>query len=159
MNKSPLTKHGEAQLRQQLHNLKTTERQRLRQCLEEARAHGDLKENAEYHAAKEEQSLIEARISYLESQLQTCTVVDISQLQHQGKVMFGATVTLENIDTEKSITYQLVGEPEADIEQGKISYRSPIAQACIGQQAEDILSVETPQGQTEYEITNIAYIE
>lgn len=159
MNKSPLTKGGEALLRSQLHTLKTTDRQRIRHILEEARAHGDLKENAEYHAAKDEQGLIEARISYIEGQLQTCTIIDISQLQHQDKIMFGATVTLENIDTEEQLSYQIVGEAETNIDQGKISYMSPIAQACIGQKQEDIISVETPKGQIEYEIMKIQYIE
>ena len=156
MQKSPLTKKGEALLREQLRTLKTVERQRLRHILEEARAHGDLKENAEYHAAKEEQGLMEARISYLESQLQSCTIVDTSKIS-SDKVIFGAIVTLENIETGEESTYQLVGEAETDLDQGKISYRSPVAQACIGQQKEDIVSVQSPQGIVEYEITKISY--
>ena len=145
MQKSPLTKKGEGLLREQLQTLKTVERQRLRHILEEARAHGDLKENAEYHAAKDEQGLMEARISYIEAQLQSCTVVDTSKMS-PDKVVFGATVTLENIETEEKSTYQLVGEAETDMDQGRISYRSPVAQACIGQQKEDIVSVQSPSG-------------
>ena len=157
MQKSPLTKAGESLLRAQLQTLKTTDRQRLRAALEEARAHGDLKENAEYHAAKEEQGLIEAKISYIEAQLQTSTVIDTAKLS-SDKVIFGATVTLENIETEEKTTYQLVGEAETDMEQGKISYKSPVAQACIGQAKEDIVSVTTPNGEVEYEIIDIKYL-
>jgi len=158
MQKAPLTKRGERMLREQLQTLKTTDRQRLRIALEEARAHGDLKENAEYHAAKEEQGLIEAKISYIESQLQTCTVIDVAKLD-SDKVVFGAKVTLENIETEQSVTYQLVGEAETDIDAGLISYKSPVAQACIGQTIEDVISVDTPQGTIEYEIISIEYSE
>ena len=156
MQKSPITKSGEVLLREQLQTLKTVDRQRLRHALEEARAHGDLKENAEYHAAKEEQGLIEARISYLEGQLQSATVVDTAKLA-TDKVVFGAMVTLENIETEEQVTYQIVGEVETDMDQGKISFKSPVAQACIGQQVEDIISVNTPNGITEYEILKIQY--
>ena len=156
MQKAPITQAGEAMLREQLQTLKTTERQRLRHALEEARAHGDLKENAEYHAAKEEQGLIEARISYIEAQLQGCTIIDTARI-NSDKVIFGATVTLENIETEEVTTYQLVGEAETDMKTGKISYKSPVAQACIGQEVNDVISVETPNGITEYEITDIAY--
>lgn len=157
MNKAPLTKSGEAQLRAQLQKLKTTERQRLRHALEEARAHGDLKENAEYHAAKEEQGLMEARISYIESQLQSCTVVDISQFKGQDKVMFGATLTLQNLDNNKKMIVQLVGESEANLDEGKISYKSPIAQACIGQSTGDCIEVNTPSGSNAYEIISVDY--
>ncbi|MCP8352283.1 transcription elongation factor GreA [Candidatus Synchoanobacter obligatus] len=156
MQKSPLTSTGEALLRGQLQTLKTSERQRLRHVLEEARAHGDLKENAEYHAAKEEQGLLEAKISYIESQLQSCTVIDTSKL-NTDKAVFGAIVTLENIETEDKSTYQFVGEAETDMEQNKISYRSPVAQACIGQEVGDTVSVDTPSGQIEYEIMDIRY--
>lgn len=158
MQKAPLTKKGEAKLREQLQKLKTTDRQRLRVALEEARAHGDLKENAEYHAAKEEQGLIEAKISFIEAQLQSCNVIDVSKLD-TNKVVFGATVTLENLETEDKVTYQLVGEAETDIKQGLISYKSPVAQACIGQQREDVVSVTTPNGVIDYEIIDISYIE
>ena len=157
MQKAPLTKKGESLLREQLQTLKTVERQRLRIALEEARAHGDLKENAEYHAAKEEQGLMEARISYIEAQLQSCSVIDISKL-NSDKVMFGATVTLENLETEEQVKYQLVGEAETNIEEGLISYKSPVAQACIGQTVEDVISVDTPSGQIDYEIIRVDYI-
>lgn len=157
MHKSPITTAGEALLREQLQKLKTTERQRLRHVLEEARAHGDLKENAEYHAAKDEQGLIEARISYIESQLQSATVVDTAKLD-TDKIIFGASVTLENIDTEETVTYQIVGESETNMEEGKISFKSPVAQACIGQRVEDIISVNTPNGATEYEVLKIEYL-
>lgn len=158
MNKAPLTKAGEAKLRKTLQTLKTTERQRLRVALNEALAHGDLKENAEYHAAKEEQGLLEARISYIEAQLQSCTVVDIAQFKSQDKVMFGATVTLKNLDTDKKMVVQLVGEPETDLDNGKISYRSPIGQSCIGQTTGDCIEVTTPNGTDSYEIISIQYV-
>ena len=156
MQKAPLTKRGERMLREQLQTLKTVDRQRLRIALEEARAHGDLKENAEYHAAKEEQGLIEAKISYIESQLQSCNVIDVAKLD-SDKVVFGAKVTLENIETEARVTYQLVGEAETDINAGLISYKSPVAQACIGQMIEDVISVDTPNGTIDYEIMAIEY--
>lgn len=159
MNKTPLTKAGEAKLRAQLQTLKTSERQRLRVALNEALAHGDLKENAEYHAAKEEQGLLEAKISYIEGQLQTCTVVDIAQFKSQDKVMFGATITLKNLDNDKKMEFQLVGEPETDLSNGKISYKSPIAQACIGQSTGDCVEVDTPNGSDTYEILSIQYVE
>ncbi len=156
MQKSPITKAGEVLLRAQLQTLKTVDRQRLRLALEEARAHGDLKENAEYHATKEEQGHVEGRISYLEAQLQSATIVDTAKL-NTDKVVFGALVTIENIETEKKVTYQIVGEAETNMDKGMISFKSPVAQACIGQQKEDIVSVETPSGVTEYEIIDIEY--
>lgn len=159
MNKAPLTKAGEAKLRKELLKLKTTDRQRLRIALNEALAHGDLKENAEYHAAKDEQGLLEAKIGYIESQLQTCTVIDIAQFKSQDKVMFGATVTLKNLDTDKEMVFQLVGEPETDLSNGKISYKSPIAQACIGQKKDDCIEVKTPNGSDPYEIISVQYID
>lgn len=157
MNQAPLTKAGEAKLRKELQFLKTTERQKLRQALNEALAHGDLKENAEYHAAKEEQGLVEAKISHIEGLLQSCTVVDPAQFKNQDKVMFGATVILKHLENDKEMTIQLVGEPETDLDHGKISYRSPIGQACIGQQKGDCIEVETPNGVNPYEIISIQY--
>ena len=156
MSKIPLTIDGEKSLKKVLADLKFIERPKISEAIAEARAHGDLKENAEYHAAKEEQGLIEARINYIEAQLQGCTVVDTAKI-NSTKVIFGATVTIENIETEEATTYQLVGEAETDMNAGKISYKSPVAQACIGQEVEDIVSVETPNGITEYEITAIEY--
>lgn len=159
MNRAPLTKAGEAKLRKELLGLKTTDRQRLRIALNEALAHGDLKENAEYHAAKDEQGHLEAKINYIEAQLQTCDVIDISQFKSQDKVMFGATVTLKNLDTNKEMIFQLVGEPETDFPNGKISYKSPIAQACIGKRKDDCIEVETPSGPTPYEIISVQYVD
>lgn len=159
MNKSPITKKGEVQLREKLHFLKTTERQRLRFVLEAARALGDLKENAEYHAAKDEQGLIEAKISYIEGQLQTATIIEVSKLPKTGKVVFGTTVTLENIEDDTQVTYQIVGEAETNIDEGKISYQSPIARACIGQPEGEVVAVDTPKGKHEYEIISIDYID
>lgn len=158
MNKAPLTKAGEEKLRKELQTLKTTERQRLSVVLNEALALGDLKENAEYHAAKEEQGLLEAKIGYIEGQLQSCTIVDVAQFKSQKKVMFGATVTLKNLDTDKEMVFQFVGEAETDLPNGKISYKSPIAQACIGQMEEDCIEVETPNGVDAYEIISVKYI-
>jgi transcription elongation factor GreA len=158
MNKAPLTKAGEAKLRAALQTHKTTDRQRLRVALNEALAHGDLKENAEYHAAKDEQGLLEAKIRYIESQLQSCTVIDVLQFKTLDKIMFGATVTLKNLETEKNMVIQLVGESETELENGKISYKSPIAQACISQKQGDFIEVKTPSGNDSYEIISIKYI-
>lgn len=155
MKSVPITASGAERLKSQLNTYKTVERQKIRKALEEARAHGDLKENAEYHAAKEAQGILEAKIGMIEQQLQEATIIDLSKIPFSGKVVFGATVTLINIEDESEKTYQIVGEAESDIELGLISITSPIAQACIGQSAEDVVSVTTPKGVIEYEIKAI----
>lgn len=152
-----MTVEGAEILKQELHRLKTIERPRIIEAIAEARAHGDLKENAEYHAAREEQSFMEGRIQDLEAKLSAAQVIDISKLKNDGKVVFGAKVYLANIQTDAEITYQIVGEDEADIKQGKISYRSPIGHALIGKFIDDSVEVKTPGGVVEYEIINVEY--
>lgn len=155
--KHPMTVEGAEALKTELHRLKTLERPRIIEAIAVARAHGDLKENAEYHAAREEQSFMEGRIQDLESKLSNAQIVDISNLVNQGKVVFGAVVTLLHVETDAEVTYQIVGEDEADIKLGKISYQSPIGRALIGKSVDDTVMVQTPGGVVEYEITGIEY--
>ena len=132
MEKQPITVQGAERLRQELHNLKTVERPRIIQAIAEARAHGDLKENAEYHAAREQQGFVEGRIKEIEASLSYAQIIDVTQLNADGKVVFGSTVELLDLDTEETVRYQIVGEQEADIKQGRLSIASPIARALIG---------------------------
>ncbi len=155
--KHPMTVQGAEALKSELHRLKTLERPRIIEAIAVARAHGDLKENAEYHAAREEQSFMEGRIQDLESKLSNAQIVDISNLPNQGKVVFGAVVTLLHVDTDAEVTYQIVGEDEADIKLGKISYQSPIGRALIGKSVDDTVMVKTPGGLVGYEIIGIEY--
>ena len=158
MSKVPLTAQGAERLREQLNKLKTKDRPKVIEAIAEARAHGDLSENAEYHAAREQQSFIEGRIAALESALANAQIIDVSSLKTDGKVVFGATVHLMNMENEKEVTYQIVGEEEADIDQGLISIASPIARALIGKEEADIVSVDAPGGIIEYEILEVKYI-
>lgn len=158
MNKHPMTTEGATALKNELHQLKTEARPRVIEAIATARAHGDLKENAEYHAAREQQSFIEGRIQELESKLANAQVVDISQLNNDGKVIFGATVRLYHVDTEREMTYQIVGEDEADLKRHKISYSSPIGRALIGKSLDDAVEVNTPGGKEEYEIIAVDYL-
>ncbi|MFA5960655.1 MAG: transcription elongation factor GreA [Tatlockia sp.] len=157
MQKHPMTVQGEEALKQELHRLKTVERPLIIQAIATARAHGDLKENAEYHAAREQQSFAEGRILELEAKLSNCQVIDISKLPNNGKVVFGVTVRLIRIQDEAEISYQIVGEDEANIKINKISYRSPIGRALIGKEVDDVVAVQTPGGLVEYEITEVSY--
>lgn len=157
MQKHPMTVEGAAFLKNELHRLKTIERPRIIESIAIARAHGDLKENAEYHAAREEQSFTEGRIQDLEAKISMAQVVDISQLPNHGKVVFGAKVHLCHVQTEAEITYQIVGEDEANIKLNKISYSSPIGRALIGKQVDDTVVVKTPGGLVEYEIMSVDY--
>lgn len=157
MQKHPMTVAGAAALHNELHRLKTIERPRIIESIAVARAHGDLKENAEYHAAREEQSFMEGRIQDLEAKVSNSQIVDISKLKNDGKVVFGSTVRICNIQTNAEITYQIVGEDEADIKSGKISYGSPIARALIGKHLDDEVVVTTPGGIVEYEIIGVDY--
>jgi len=157
MNKTPLTKKGAESLKAELDDLKNVRRPRITEAIADARAHGDLKENAEYHAAREEQGLVEARVRDIESKLGNAQVIDISTLNANGKVIFGCTVELENIETEEVITYTIVGEDEADIKNHLISYASPFAKALIGKEEGDVAEVKAPAGNTEYEITEVRY--
>lgn len=158
MTKVPLTVEGAAALREELDQLKKVERPRVVEAIAEARAHGDLKENAEYHAAREEQGLMEARIRDLESKLSNAQVIDIAAMAQGDKVIFASTVTIINIENDESFVYKIVGDDEADIKQQKISYQSPMARALIGKQAGDVAVVKTPSGDVEYEIDEVEYV-
>jgi transcription elongation factor GreA len=158
MNKIPLTVAGEVRMREELNRLKNEERPRIIEAIAEARAHGDLKENAEYHAAKEQQGFIEGRIKDLEAKLSNCQVIDVSKLPQNGKVVFGVTVELEDIDSGDMLEYQIVGDDEADIKANKISISSPIARAMIGKEAGDVAKVQTPGGTRELEIVEVRYL-
>ncbi|CAG1770914.1 Transcription elongation factor GreA [uncultured bacterium] len=158
MGKVPLTVKGAEKLRAELEELKTVVRPRIINAIATARAHGDLKENAEYHAAKEQQSFAEGRIKEIEAKLSNAQIIDVTKVDAGGKVVFGATVEIEDIDTEKRVTYQIVGEDEADIKEGRISVGSPIARALIGKSAEDTVTVKAPAGDMEYEIIEVRYL-
>src|SRR3990167_5167771 len=155
--KIPMTVHGAEKLRQELHHLKSVMRPQIIKNISEARAHGDLKENAEYHAAKEQQGFVEGRIRDLEGKLSHAHIIDVRSLPQTGKVVFGATVTMVNTETDETVTYQIVGEDEADIKEAKISHTSPIARAMISKKTGDILNVNTPAGSVEYEIMDVVY--
>lgn len=158
MQKHPMTVNGAEALKNELHRLKTVERPRIIESIATARAHGDLKENAEYHAAREQQSFTEGRIQELEAKLSNAQIVDISKMPNTGKVVFGTKVTVCNLQTDAQISYQIVGEDEADIKVNKISYSSPIGRALIGKQIDDAVVVKTPGGVVEYEIVAVDYI-
>nr|VFK13339.1 MAG: transcription elongation factor GreA [Candidatus Kentron sp. LFY] len=158
MSRVPMTVQGEIKLREELRNLKKNERPRIVREIAEARAHGDLSENAEYHAAKEQQGLIEARIALLEEKLSSAQVIDTSSLSADGKVVFGATVELMNLATDEEVSYQIVGEPEADIKSGLVSITSPLARALIGREEGDVATVQAPGGEIEYEILAVRYL-
>ena len=158
MNVVPITKKGELDLRGELNQLTKHDRPRIIAAIAEARAHGDLKENAEYHAAREEQGFIEARIRDIESKLSNCRVIDLSNLTNEGRVVFGARVSLVNIDNDEAVSYQIVGVDEADIKVQKISVTSPLARALISKSVGDIVDVAAPQGQVSYEIIQVDYI-
>jgi transcription elongation factor GreA len=158
MSKVPLTLIGAELLRSELHHLKTVDRPWVINAISEARAQGDLSENAEYEAAKERQGFIEGRIIDLEGKLGSAQVIDPKTLNADGRCVFGATVALEDVNTGDVMTYQIVGEDEADIKQGKISINSPIARALIGKYSGDVAEVQAPGGVREYEIVNVLYI-
>jgi len=155
---NPITKEGEVLLREELKKLKTEDRPKIIDAIATAREFGDLKENAEYHAAKEQQSLTEARIRDIESKLSNAQIIDISILDPSDKVIFGTTVTVYNSEAEKSIVYKIVGEDEADASIGKISYASPLAKSLIGKFEGDVIKVETPSGVIDYEIEQVDYL-
>ena len=155
---NPITKEGEVFLREELKRLKSEDRPRIIDAISTAREFGDLKENAEYHAAKEQQSLTEARIRDIESKLSTSQVIDIKNIEPSDKVIFGTTVTVSNTEQKKSVTYKIVGEDEADATKGKISFASPLAKQLIGKFEGDLLKVETPGGSVEYEIERVNYL-
>ncbi|QSP95053.1 transcription elongation factor GreA [Marinobacter salinisoli] len=154
----PMTKAGESRLREELQNLKSVERPRVIEAIADAREHGDLKENAEYHAAREQQSFIEGRIQEIEGKLSSAQVIDVTTIENTGKVIFGTTVHLLNMDTDEQVAYQIVGEDEADIKAGKISISSPIARALVGKSEGDVVAIRVPSGTVEYEIEEVEYI-
>jgi transcription elongation factor GreA len=158
MDKTPMTAAGADKLRTELEQLKSIDRPRVIQAIAEARAHGDLKENAEYHAAREQQGFIEGRIQEIESKLSNAQVIDPKQLNTNGKIVFGATVDLLDLESDKEVTYQIVGDDEASIKEGKISISSPIARALIGKEVDDVAEVQAPGGVREYEIIEVKYL-
>ena len=158
MQKVPLTVRGAQLLKDELQDLKSVERPAVIEAIAEARSHGDLSENAEYDAAKEKQGFVEGRIADLESKLSYAHIVNPVELDADGKIVFAATVTLEDCDSEENVTYQIVGDDEADIKQGKVSVSSPIARALIGKYEGDVAEVQAPGGVREYEIVNVQYI-
>ena len=158
MNKTPLTVAGAEKLRAELHRLKTVERPNVIAAIAEARSHGDLSENAEYEAAKDRQGFIEGRIMEVESKLANAQIIDPTLLDADGRCVFGATVELEDLDSGQVVTYQIVGDDEADIKENKISISSPIARALIGKYAGDIAEVQAPGGVREYEIVDVRYV-
>ena len=157
MNKTPLTVAGAEKLREELHRLKTVERPNVIAAIAEARSHGDLSENAEYDAAKERQGFIEGRIMEVEGKLANAQIIDPKLLDADGRCVFAATVELEDLESGQVVTYQIDGEDEADIKEGKISVSSPIARALIGKYAGDIAEVQAPGGVREYEILDVRY--
>ncbi|MGO4503582.1 MULTISPECIES: transcription elongation factor GreA [unclassified Dyella] len=157
MSRAPITKAGSERLRSELEKLKSTDRPHIIAAIAEARAHGDLKENAEYHAAREQQSFIEGRIAALEALLSTAEVIDVSRLAAGSRVVFGATVDLEDEDSGEAVTYQIVGDLEADIKQRLIAVSSPIARALIGKSEGDSFEFTAPNGVKHYEITGVRY--
>lgn len=159
MSRIPITSVGARKLREELRRLKSDLRPRVIQAIADARAHGDLSENAEYHAAREQQGFIEGRIAELEAKLLNAHVIDVSGINAGGKVVFGATVEIMNLETQETAAYQIVGEEEADIKMNLISVWSPIARALIGREAGDAVVVETPSGGIEYEVLEVRYEE
>jgi transcription elongation factor GreA len=157
MNKVPMTVRGHELLQAERKRLKSVDRPQVIKAIAEARAHGDLKENAEYHAAKDQQGFIEGRIKELEGKLSNVQVIDVTEIDAGGKVIFGATVRLLDEDAEEEITYKIVGEDEADIKTGLISFTSPIARALIGKIAEDVVEFKAPDGDKSYELIEIRY--
>jgi transcription elongation factor GreA len=158
MQKSPMTLQGAEALQAELKELKSVTRPEVIQAIAEARAHGDLKENAEYHAAREKQSFVEGRIANIESKLSRAQVIDVTKLENTGKVIFGTTVEILNVDTDEGVTYKIVGEDEADIKKNMISVSSPIARGLIGKSVDDEVTVTTPGGEVVYDILSIDYI-
>ena len=158
MTKFPMTVAGEARLRAELEQLKRVERPRITQAIAEARAHGDLRENAEYHAAREQQSFAEGRIQEIEGKLANAQVIDITAITKTGKVIFGTTIDLVNADSGETVSYRIVGEDEADVKQNLISVGSPIARALIGKEEGDTIIVRAPGGDIEYEIDQVRHI-
>ena len=158
MIKYPMPVQGARALEEELHHLTKVVRPKLSQDIGTARELGDLKENAEYHAAREQQGMVEARVRDIEGRLQNSVVIDVTTIAHTGKVIFGTTVEIANVETDESVTYQIVGEDEADFKLGKISVGSPIARALVGKNEGDVVTVKTPSGVVEYEIIEVRHL-
>lgn len=158
MQRYPMTPEGKHALEQELQQLKSVERPRITAAIAEAREHGDLKENAEYHAAREQQGFCEGRIQDIEGKLGAAQVIDVKELEQNGRVVFGVTVTIENLDTEEQKTYMIVGDDEADFKINKISVNSPIARGLLGKSEGDEAKIQTPNGEVEYEIVSVEYL-
>lgn len=158
MSQIPMTVQGAEKLRTELHELKSVKRPAVIQAIAEAREHGDLKENAEYHAAREQQGFIEGRIQDIEAKLSNAQIIDVTKLPDSGKVIFGATVTILNLDSDEEVTYRIVGDDEADIKNNLISVNSPIARGLIGKAVDDVANITTPKGVVEFEITDVKYL-
>ena len=158
MSRIPLTKEGEISIKEKLSNLKFVERPQISQAIAEARAHGDLKENAEYHAAKEEQSHSEGRITEINDIIARANVIDVTKLNNEGKIIFGSTVFLENLDNGEKISYKIVGKDEADLQKKLIFFQSPIGKGLIGKNKNDLVEIKTPAGIKNFEIKDVRYI-
>ena len=158
MQKEPITLAGLKKLKLELENLKNIQRPKIVEAIAEARSHGDLKENAEYHAAKEQQALIESRVIAINDLIARANVIDVTKIDNEGKVIFGSTVKVQDLESNKEISYKLVGQDEADISKNLIFYKSPIGKALIGKNKGDMISVNTPSGEKNFEIQDVKYI-
>ena len=158
MEKEPITVRGLKNLKSELDNLKNIQRPKIVAAISEARSHGDLKENAEYHAAKEQQALIESRVIAINDIIARANVIDVTKMENNGKVIFGSTVKVQDLETNKEISYRLVGQDEADIKKNLIFFKSPIGKSLIGKNKGDMVSVITPSGERNFEILNVEYI-
>jgi len=158
MDKEPITVKGLENLKSELENLKNIQRPKVVAAIAEARSHGDLKENAEYHAAKEQQGLIEGRVLAINDLIARANVIDVTKIDNDGKVIFGSTVKIQDLETSKEITYRLVGQDEADIKKNLVFFKSPIGKALIGKNKDDMVTVNTPSGERNFEIKDVRYI-
>ncbi|GAC25232.1 transcription elongation factor GreA [Paraglaciecola mesophila] len=158
MTQYPMTAKGAEMLREELQHLKSVKRPEIIKSIAEAREHGDLKENAEYHAAREQQSFCEGRIQDIEGKLSNIQIIDVTKMTNTGKVIFGTTVTILNLQTDDEITYKIVGDDEADIKNNLISVSSPIARGLVGKQLDDVVTIQTPKGAIEFEIIEVEYV-
>ena len=158
MNKEPITINGLKDLKSELEDLKNVQRPKVVEAIAEARSHGDLKENAEYHAAKEQQALIESRVIVINDLIARANVIDVTKIENNGKVIFGSTVKVKDLNTEKKIAYHLVGQDEADISKNLIFFRSPIGKALIGKEKGEMITVNTPSGERSFKVLNVEYI-
>tara|TARA_B100001063_G_scaffold241414_1_gene268253 strand:+ start:433 stop:909 length:477 start_codon:yes stop_codon:yes gene_type:complete len=158
MEKKPVTVDGLKNLKSELENLKNIQRPKVVEAIAEARSHGDLKENAEYHAAKEQQGLIEGRVLAINDLIARANVIDVTKIENNGKVIFGSTVKLKDLETDKKINYKLVGQDEADIKKNLIFFKSPIGKALIGKNKDEMVTVNTPSGEKNFEILDVEYI-